>query len=139
MPRGGTFFEPTVLTDVTTDMVVSKKKTFGPVAPLHRFKTDAEAIEMANEAPTLTLPRPRGRKQGAAPICRSATSAASGASPRRRNTASLASTRASSRTRRRDPIRNSASSAHPKPAVACIRLRLPSGGAPELTLDQNLS
>ncbi|HEX3412980.1 MAG TPA: aldehyde dehydrogenase family protein [Stellaceae bacterium] len=48
---GGTFFEPTVLTDVTTDMVVSKEKTFGPVAPLHRFKTDAEAIEMANKAP----------------------------------------------------------------------------------------
>jgi succinate-semialdehyde dehydrogenase/glutarate-semialdehyde dehydrogenase len=59
---GGTFFEPTVLTDVTTDMVVSKEKTFGPVAPLHRFKTDAEVIKMANEAPTLTLPRPRGRE-----------------------------------------------------------------------------
>jgi succinate-semialdehyde dehydrogenase/glutarate-semialdehyde dehydrogenase len=79
--RGGTFFEPTVLTDVTTDMVVSKEKTFGPVAPLHRFKTDAEAIEMANEAPARG-----GGKQGAAPICRSATSAASGVSPRRWNT-----------------------------------------------------
>jgi succinate-semialdehyde dehydrogenase/glutarate-semialdehyde dehydrogenase len=58
---GGTFFEPTVLTDVTTDMVITKEETFGPVAPLYRFKTDAEAIKMANEAPHPSLPRPRGR------------------------------------------------------------------------------
>jgi succinate-semialdehyde dehydrogenase/glutarate-semialdehyde dehydrogenase len=45
---GGTFFEPTILTDVTTDMVITKEETFGPVAPLYRFKTDAEAVEMAN-------------------------------------------------------------------------------------------
>jgi succinate-semialdehyde dehydrogenase/glutarate-semialdehyde dehydrogenase len=54
--QGGSFFEPTVPTDVTTDMVITKEETFGPVAPLYRFKTDAEAIKMANEAPTLTLP-----------------------------------------------------------------------------------
>jgi succinate-semialdehyde dehydrogenase/glutarate-semialdehyde dehydrogenase len=59
--QGGIFFEPTILTDVTTDMVITKKETFGPVAPLYCFKTDAEAIKIANDAPTLTLPRPRGR------------------------------------------------------------------------------
>jgi succinate-semialdehyde dehydrogenase/glutarate-semialdehyde dehydrogenase len=46
-----------VLTDVTTDMVITKEETFGQVAPLYRFKTEAEAIKMANDAPTLTLPR----------------------------------------------------------------------------------
>jgi succinate-semialdehyde dehydrogenase / glutarate-semialdehyde dehydrogenase len=46
---GGTFFEPTVLTDVTTDMVITKEETFGPVAPLYRFKTDEEAVKMAND------------------------------------------------------------------------------------------
>src|SRR5262249_25567461 len=46
---GGTFFEPTVLTDVTTDMVITKEETFGPVPPLTRFKTDDEAIKMAND------------------------------------------------------------------------------------------
>jgi len=46
---GGTFFEPTVLTDVTTDMVITKEETFGPVAPLYRFKTEDEAIRMAND------------------------------------------------------------------------------------------
>ena len=40
---GGTFFEPTVLTNVTTDMVIAKEETFGPVAPLYRFNTDAWA------------------------------------------------------------------------------------------------
>jgi succinate-semialdehyde dehydrogenase/glutarate-semialdehyde dehydrogenase len=39
--QGGSFFEPTVLTDVTTHMVIIEEKAFGPVAPLHRFKTDA--------------------------------------------------------------------------------------------------
>jgi acyl-CoA reductase-like NAD-dependent aldehyde dehydrogenase len=58
--QGGSFFEPTVLTDVTTDMVITKEETFGPVAPLYRFKTDAGAIKMANDAPTLTLPCERG-------------------------------------------------------------------------------
>jgi len=37
------------LTDVTTDMVITKEETFGPVAPLYRFKTDDEAISMAND------------------------------------------------------------------------------------------
>ena len=37
---GGTFFEPTALTDVTTHMVITKEESFGPVAPLYRFKTD---------------------------------------------------------------------------------------------------
>ncbi len=45
-----------MLTDVTTDMVITKEETFGPVAPLYRFKTDVGAIKMANETPTLTLP-----------------------------------------------------------------------------------
>src|SRR4029077_7280317 len=35
--------------DVTTDMVITKEKSFGPVAPLYRFKTDTEAIKMAND------------------------------------------------------------------------------------------
>jgi succinate-semialdehyde dehydrogenase/glutarate-semialdehyde dehydrogenase len=46
---GGSFFEPTVLSGVTTDMVITKEETFGPVAPLYRFKTEAEAVEMAND------------------------------------------------------------------------------------------
>jgi succinate-semialdehyde dehydrogenase/glutarate-semialdehyde dehydrogenase len=36
---GGSFFEPTVLTDVTTDMIITKEETFGPVAPLYCFKS----------------------------------------------------------------------------------------------------
>jgi succinate-semialdehyde dehydrogenase/glutarate-semialdehyde dehydrogenase len=46
---GGSFFEPTVLTGVTTDMLITREETFGPVAPLYRFKTEAEAIKMAND------------------------------------------------------------------------------------------
>ena len=46
---GGTFFEPTVLTDVTARMAVAREETFGPVAPLFRFETEAEAIRMAND------------------------------------------------------------------------------------------
>jgi succinate-semialdehyde dehydrogenase / glutarate-semialdehyde dehydrogenase len=46
---GGRFFEPTVLADVTQAMMVSREETFGPVAPLFRFKTDEEAIAMAND------------------------------------------------------------------------------------------
>jgi succinate-semialdehyde dehydrogenase/glutarate-semialdehyde dehydrogenase len=37
---GGTFFEPTVLTDLTTDMVITEEEIFGPVAPLYRLTTD---------------------------------------------------------------------------------------------------
>ncbi len=47
--RGGTFFQPTVLTDVTTKMMVTQEETFGPVAPLFRFKTEEEAIALAND------------------------------------------------------------------------------------------
>jgi succinate-semialdehyde dehydrogenase/glutarate-semialdehyde dehydrogenase len=46
---GGTFFEPTVLADVTSDMAVAREETFGPVAPLFRFKTEKEAVAMAND------------------------------------------------------------------------------------------
>ncbi|MFN3461538.1 MAG: NADP-dependent succinate-semialdehyde dehydrogenase [Oceanibaculum sp.] len=46
---GGSFFQPTVLADVTTDMKVTREETFGPVAPLFRFKTEEEAIKMAND------------------------------------------------------------------------------------------
>lgn len=46
---GGTFFEPTVLGDATSDMLLAKEETFGPVAPLFRFFTDEEAIRMAND------------------------------------------------------------------------------------------
>ena len=46
---GGMFFEPTVLADMTTDMIVSKEETFGPVAPLYRFETEEEALKMAND------------------------------------------------------------------------------------------
>src|SRR5205809_7707474 len=46
---GGTFFEPTVLTDVTAAMLVAREETFGPVAPLFRFETEGDAIRMAND------------------------------------------------------------------------------------------
>ncbi len=46
---GGTFFQPTILADVTTDMAVTREETFGPLAPLFRFKTEEEAIAMAND------------------------------------------------------------------------------------------
>jgi succinate-semialdehyde dehydrogenase / glutarate-semialdehyde dehydrogenase len=45
---GGTFFEPTVIADVTPEMAVAREETFGPVAPLFRFKTDEEGVRMAN-------------------------------------------------------------------------------------------
>lgn len=47
--QGGTFYEPTVLTGVTQAMKVAKEETFGPVAPLFKFKTEADAIQMAND------------------------------------------------------------------------------------------
>jgi succinate-semialdehyde dehydrogenase/glutarate-semialdehyde dehydrogenase len=46
---GGTFFEPTILADVNPQMLIAREETFGPVAPLFRFKTDADAIAMAND------------------------------------------------------------------------------------------
>jgi succinate-semialdehyde dehydrogenase/glutarate-semialdehyde dehydrogenase len=45
---GGTFYEPTVLADVTPDMKIFREETFGPVAPLIRFKTDDDVVELAN-------------------------------------------------------------------------------------------
>ncbi len=47
--RDGLFFKPTVLVDVTTDMPVYKEEIFGPVAPIVTFKTEEEAIAMAND------------------------------------------------------------------------------------------
>ena len=46
---GRTFFEPTIVADVTPDMRMAREEIFGPVAPLFRFKDDAEAIRMAND------------------------------------------------------------------------------------------
>jgi succinate-semialdehyde dehydrogenase/glutarate-semialdehyde dehydrogenase len=46
---GGRFFEPTILIDVTPAMAVAREETFGPVAPLFRFKTEEEAIALAND------------------------------------------------------------------------------------------
>ncbi|WP_249694528.1 NAD-dependent succinate-semialdehyde dehydrogenase [Stappia sp. WLB 29] len=46
---GGTFYRPTVLADVTSDMAVAREETFGPVAPLFRFEDEAEAVAMAND------------------------------------------------------------------------------------------
>lgn len=46
---GGTFFEPTILTGVTRDMLVANDETFGPVAPLFAFKDEADVIEQAND------------------------------------------------------------------------------------------
>ena len=46
---GGSFFEPTVLADVTQEMKVAREETFGPVAPLFRFSSDDEVIAMAND------------------------------------------------------------------------------------------
>ena len=47
--RGGNFFQPTVLADVTTNMQVAREETFGPLAPLFRFETEAQAVAMAND------------------------------------------------------------------------------------------
>ena len=66
-----------VLTGLTTDMVITKDESFEPVAPLYRFKTDDEAIKMANDT-----------EFGLAAYSTAATSAASGGSPKGWNTAS---------------------------------------------------
>ena len=47
---GHSFFQPTVLADVTGDMRIAREETFGPVAPLFRFKTEEEAIAIANDS-----------------------------------------------------------------------------------------
>ncbi len=46
---GGTFFEPTILTGVTSDMMVTNDETFGPVAPLFKFDTEEEVVKAAND------------------------------------------------------------------------------------------
>ena len=48
---GGTFFVPTVLSGVTTDMVITQEETFGPVAPVYRFADEADVIAQANASP----------------------------------------------------------------------------------------
>jgi succinate-semialdehyde dehydrogenase/glutarate-semialdehyde dehydrogenase len=45
---GHTFFQPTILADVNSDMELAREETFGPLAPLFRFKTDEEAVTLAN-------------------------------------------------------------------------------------------
>ena len=46
---GGNFYSPTVLVDATSDMALSREETFGPLAPVYRFKTGKDAIRMAND------------------------------------------------------------------------------------------
>ncbi len=46
---GGTFFQPTILTGVTPSMLMAREETFGPVAPLFKFETEAQAIALAND------------------------------------------------------------------------------------------
>jgi len=46
---GGTFYEPTVLSGVTKEMLVAKEETFGPMAPIFKFETEEEAIDLAND------------------------------------------------------------------------------------------
>lgn len=47
----GFFFEPTVLLDVTPDMLIAREETFGPIAPLFSFATEEEAVALANDTP----------------------------------------------------------------------------------------
>ncbi|MDT9673610.1 NAD-dependent succinate-semialdehyde dehydrogenase [Pseudomonas sp. JV414] len=49
--RGGNFFQPTVLANVPKDALIFRDETFGPVAPLFRFSTEKEAIDLANDTP----------------------------------------------------------------------------------------
>ena len=48
--KGGSFFEPTVIADANRDMLVFREETFGPMAPLIRFHSDDEVLEMANDS-----------------------------------------------------------------------------------------
>ena len=47
---GGTFYEPTILSNVTNDMLITREETFGPVAPIMSFESDEEAIRLANNS-----------------------------------------------------------------------------------------
>ena len=49
--KGGTFFEPTVIAGMTPDMMAAREETFGPLAPVFRFRTEEEAIRLANDTP----------------------------------------------------------------------------------------
>ena len=49
--KGGSFFEPTVITGMKPEMKASREETFGPLAPVFRFETDEEAIALANDTP----------------------------------------------------------------------------------------
>ena len=79
---GGTFFEPTVLANVQPDALVSQEETFGPLAPVFRFKDEADVIAMCQQFAVRA-----GR-----PISIRAISAGSGGSPRRWSPAWSAST-----------------------------------------------
>ncbi|MGK2740138.1 NAD-dependent succinate-semialdehyde dehydrogenase [Tepidicaulis sp. LMO-SS28] len=48
---GGTYYEPTVISGATADMLLAREETFGPVAPVFRFRTEEEAIRLANDTP----------------------------------------------------------------------------------------
>jgi succinate-semialdehyde dehydrogenase / glutarate-semialdehyde dehydrogenase len=50
-PLGGRFFQPTVIADVDSSMLVAREETFGPVAPLFRFQTEEEVVALANDTP----------------------------------------------------------------------------------------
>lgn len=49
--KGGNFFQPTILSEATSAMLVAREETFGPVAPLFRFDTEEEVVAMANDTP----------------------------------------------------------------------------------------
>jgi succinate-semialdehyde dehydrogenase/glutarate-semialdehyde dehydrogenase len=49
--RGGNFYEPTILVDVTSQMMIAREETFGPVAPLFKFRSEEDVIGMANDTP----------------------------------------------------------------------------------------
>ena len=49
--KGGPFFEPTVIAGMTPDMMAAREETFGPLAPVFRFRTEEEAIRLANDTP----------------------------------------------------------------------------------------
>jgi succinate-semialdehyde dehydrogenase/glutarate-semialdehyde dehydrogenase len=48
---GGTFYEPTILSNATKQMDLTQEEIFGPVAPIYRFETEAEVIQKANDTP----------------------------------------------------------------------------------------